>query len=72
MTNENETTFWLVWNPASPKTPRYRHASRESADIEAFRLAREHPDQAFYVMEWVGGTFLKQLKPQEPDNGIPF
>lgn len=71
MTNAIETRFWLVWNPDSPKPPRYRHASRESADVEATRLAREHPNQLFYVMEWVGGSVFKQLGLQ-PDDGIPF
>lgn len=67
MTNEKKETFWIVWNPDSSKPPRYSHISRAIADIEAARLAHKNPNQIFYVMEWVGGSVLKQLNPQEKE-----
>lgn len=48
--------FWLVWNgrgwsDAREHMPRHEHATRESADAEAQRLARLVPGSRFFVLE---------------------
>lgn len=65
MEEKNELNFWIVWNPDSPRTPRYRHFSEEDADSEAFRLAIENPGQTFYVLAAVGGRLLAAPMPQQ-------
>ena len=45
--------FWMVWNPHG-RSPTYRHESRESANKEAQRLARDNPGQVFVVLKAVG------------------
>ena len=47
--------FWLVWN-SKGNAPRVQHSSREFAENEAARLARENPGQNFIVLKAVGGS----------------
>lgn len=42
--------FWLVWRRANGRTPVREHASYREARIEAERLARANPGEAFYVL----------------------
>ena len=46
---KNDIPFWLVWNP-SGFAPKFKHATHESAETEATRLARENPGKEFYVI----------------------
>lgn len=41
--------FWVVWNPEG-NVPFVRHQSRDIAQGEAERLARNNPGQSFYVL----------------------
>ena len=43
--------FWFVWNP-NGNAPRYQHATLESAEKEADRLA-SNTSEEFYVLEAV-------------------
>lgn len=71
------TKFWVVWNP-SAGTPRHRHDSKANAEIEAGRLAAQHPGQQFIVLKAVGGAVSKIAQPEPikfaaPDtDDIPF
>lgn len=69
--------FWMVWNP-NGRQPRYEHINRQSADMEAERLARDNPGEQFFVLKAVAGVVsepkpVKQIKlrPALPDE-IPF
>lgn len=42
--------FWMVWNPRG-HAPTHRHSTEGLADIEARRLARKCPGQAFVVLK---------------------
>lgn len=42
--------FFLVWSPSGPTPPTFRHQSRQSAVIEAKRMARLHRGQKFFVL----------------------
>lgn len=42
-------TFYLVWAPSRTKPPKYRHATLETAQAEAARLAALNPDTAYLV-----------------------
>ncbi len=41
--------FWMVWYTNSNRIRR-RHPTRESAELEAERLAAAYPDRTFYVL----------------------
>lgn len=43
------STFWVVWNPFRGP-PTMKHESRDRAQAEAERLARENPGENFYVL----------------------
>jgi hypothetical protein len=45
-------SFWMVWR-LNGKQPRKQHTSREYAEEEAARLARENPGTRFVVLEAV-------------------
>nr|WP_249172130.1 hypothetical protein [Burkholderia vietnamiensis] len=42
--------FFIVWSPTGEKPPTFKHQSRQSAVMEAERLARVHRGQKFYVL----------------------
>ncbi|WP_260581129.1 hypothetical protein [Sphingopyxis sp. PET50] len=43
-------TFFIVWNPKGPHSPRERHYSQSIAEKEARRLALDHPGHDYFVM----------------------
>jgi hypothetical protein len=45
----NSDTFFVVWNPERG-LPRFKHDNYQAAVTEAKRLARETPDEPFYVL----------------------
>ena len=47
--NTKKVPFWLVWN-SNGYPPNYRHETRQSAELEAERLARLTPGARFYVL----------------------
>lgn len=42
--------LYVIWNPKG-KNPHYKHTSLEDAEKEAERLAKENPNQEFYVLK---------------------
>lgn len=52
--------IWVVYNP-NGRAPHYKHTSFESAKQEAKRLARQNPDQRFYVMESVAMALKRDV-----------
>ena len=54
--------FWMVYSP-SGRAPVYRHKSRESAEQEAKRLARENPQLSFFVLKAVTGFTAPEPTP---------
>jgi hypothetical protein len=50
---EENPKFWLVYSPSGMHAPRYRHGSKEQAEIEAKRLASQNGGD-FFVLEAVG------------------
>jgi hypothetical protein len=51
--------FWLVWRDSYNSTPHYKHRSKESAEREAERLAREFPGERFYVLPALANAVCK-------------
>lgn len=73
--------FWLVCNPQrmADLPPKHMHPTYESAQVEAARLAREHPGQTFHVMASAAAvtktelhwqTFNEEQTEHSPD--VPF
>lgn len=54
--------FWIVWNPQGGN-PQYRHDTKYAAILEADRLAVNHPNYTFIVMEAVCSK--KKIQPVE-------
>ena len=52
--------IWVVYNPDG-RAPHYTHQSFESAKQEAKRLARNNPDQRFFVMESVAMAIKRDV-----------
>lgn len=50
--------FWMVCGPFN--NPKFRHPTRVSAEQEAERLAKLHPNDSFFVLEAV--SVAKQLQ----------
>lgn len=53
-----EVPYWLVHCPTQGPA-HYKHFSRISAENEAERLARAHPDHKFYVLQTVSARFVR-------------
>lgn len=73
--------FWLVWNSSDYiGTARHKHWSKASAQTEADRLAKAHPQYDFVVLKAVGGSCaatpelhrLQYETESDVDDGIPF
>ncbi len=47
---EPKQELYVIWNPKC-KNPHYKHTSLEDAEKEAERLAKENPNQEFYVLK---------------------
>lgn len=69
--------YWYVFNPEGFR-PRYKHATVESAIVEARRLAESCPGQRFEVLRCIG---FAQVEPkpdvfkkliENPQDEIPF
>lgn len=77
---DKRSRFWLVFNISpSGRAPTYPHTSREAADKEASRLARQNPGQCFIVLKSMGGFIAEQpeVRPvkivaQKALDDIPF
>ena len=70
--SETEMDFWMVWNPAG-RMPAYRHPGRQSAQIEAERLAEANPGQSFYVLHAISRSARPpNVTTVELGDGIPF
>ena len=66
-----QSPFWLVWRRGGG-APTAMHETRESATMEAERLALRNPGQSFVVMESVeaitfGAITRVNLRPNQPD-----
>ncbi|HEB13387.1 MAG TPA: hypothetical protein ENI13_00220 [candidate division CPR3 bacterium] len=46
--------FWMVWREGT-YPPQKKHDTKNSAKVEAARLAMQHPDIDFTVLESIGG-----------------
>lgn len=46
------TRFWMVWSPRGG-SPKYKHSSLESAQVEAKRLSQKFNGRHFYILECV-------------------
>jgi hypothetical protein len=71
--NREEIPFWLVWSPAG-RAPVFRHASRQTAEIEARRLADLSPGSSFFVLAPVTEIVRNDItvKRFSDGDGIPF
>lgn len=68
--------FWIVWCEGGG-TPTCKHESKINAQTEAERLARDHPSQAFAVLECVGVVRKSDVTwdvivDEDDIDGIPF
>lgn len=52
----------MVWNP-NGLAPAFQHASKEGAEQEATRLARQVPGSMFIVLEAIGGFAVEKPAP---------
>lgn len=62
--------FWLIWNPRG-RDPNYRHASEDSARLEAERLARACPGDVFVVLKAEYAVRVKRPDPP-PVERVPL
>lgn len=68
--------FWMVYGE-NRGSPTHRHSSFASAEREAQRLARAHPDNRFFVLAACAG-FVKsdlhevEITPAYDDEMIPW
>ncbi|WP_042297134.1 hypothetical protein [Paraburkholderia bannensis] len=66
--------FYLVWSPTGQTPPTFKHQSRQSAVMEAERLARAHRGQKFFVLATTDSRIVDDMVRStftaEPD--IPF
>ena len=72
----NQSPFYLVWNP-NGWPPKYEHRNYESAEREATRLARENPNQKFYVLAPLSevvrnDVLITKYEPDSEDSDVPF
>ena len=79
MSGLKELRFWMVYSPTGG-APTRSHYSRDDAQREAERLARNNPGRAFFVLKSVGGACcevsepvsIKMRGPFNRDENIPF
>lgn len=76
--NKAPTQFWMVYG-IGQGTPHFIHPTRDSATVEAQRLARVHHDVIFVVLEAVEAivkrefsTFTYRADGRAQDADIPF
>lgn len=46
-------SFFLVWSPTGHRPPTVKHTTQQGAELEATRLANEHPNSSFFVLATV-------------------
>lgn len=46
--------FFIVWSPTGATPPKCTHKSHQQAARAAWDMARQFPDQTFYVMQKMG------------------
>jgi len=71
--------FWMVYG-IGKFAPNVMHHTRESAAVEAKRLAREAPGVTFVVLEAIGAVTKREFDTvtfraapnDDADDGIPF
>lgn len=62
---DKQSRFWMVFNTSHfGRAPTYTHETREAADKEAARLARQNPGQCFIVLKSMGGFIAEQPEVQ--------
>jgi hypothetical protein len=66
-----EDQFWVVWQPNNG-SPRVRHDSQHSAQLEAERLARANPGLSFYVLQGVSVTAKTDVVTTRLRDSVPF
>lgn len=70
---EKPQRFWMV---AGSGPSMFRHDSRREAEAEAKRLARQCPDQWFYVVAAISAHRKNDVESvrisSDPDSDIPF
>ena len=72
MNPTEKTPFWVVWNP-NGHIPMHKHTDEESAMREAKRLAKERPDDTFYVLKPIAGVKVNDYQiTRFDDDEIPF
>ncbi|TAA20336.1 hypothetical protein [Pseudoxanthomonas winnipegensis] len=64
-------SFFLVWNPGG-NSPRVRHDFEEQAIYEAERLAKNHPNEEFYVLKATHHCKAVTVKTTELFDQFPF
>lgn len=63
---------FYVYNPTTGYT-KFPHKNRESAELEAARLARENPGQKFQVLAVISQCIKNDVTWERVDSGeIPF
>lgn len=64
--------FWMVWCPTR-NPPKFRHDEEFAASIEAERLARENPEQEFFVLEATSRVIVGAVQHERLENPpLPF
>lgn len=64
--------FWIVYSPTGSSPPRIRHTSREDALVAAESMARQHPNQEFFVMEAMTLSRSVTVQTVKLETEIPF
>lgn len=67
-------TFWMIHGTGT-REPTMRHESLHGAKAELKRLARNHPDTEFYLLQAIGVAKKIDVQYEECDgysDGIPF
>jgi hypothetical protein len=60
--------FWLVWNESMGGKSTVKHPTRESAEREAERLARNHRGWKFAVMENIAVVSVTDVHWERDEN----
>lgn len=66
--------FFLVWSPSGSTPPTFKHQSRQSAVVEAERLARANRGQKFFVLATTDSRIVDDMVRSTftADPEIPF
>ena len=70
MSDKTFLTFYLVWTPTTGYT-KFKHENYSSAKNEAERLALEHPNQEFYILQTCERCKVKNIEWEKSDP-LPF